>query len=90
MNEHPYGQPSPGNGIGVAALFLGAVVGAAVLLLSTKPGQMLLQQVTDRAEDWKAQAAASVAETREKMVSSVEAETLPPIPDSGQRVRENL
>ena len=89
MNEHDYEQPSSGYGVGIAALLLGVVVGAAALLLSTKPGQMLMQQVTDRAEDWKAQAAAAVADTREKMVSSVEAET-PQTPDDGQRLREKL
>lgn len=93
MNDRDYQQGAGGNGIGIAALVLSAVVGAAALLLATKPGQRILEQFSDRAEDWKAQAAAAVAETREKVVSSVEAET-PPSSDSSsdysQRVRENL
>ncbi len=87
MNERD-SQQHP-SGVGVAALLLGLVAGAAALLLATPPGQRLLEQFADRAEDWKALAAASVAETREKVVSSVEAETLP-APDSGRRVREYL
>ena len=82
MNERDYQQNTGGSGAGVA-----------VLLLATKPGQLLLGQFSDRTEEWKAQAAAAVAETREKVVSSVEAETLPasdPAPDSGGRVREYL
>ena len=93
MNDRDYSQGPSGTGFGIAALLLGAVVGAAALLLATKPGQRILEQVSGRAEDWKAQAAAAVAETREKVVSAVEAET-PPSSDSssdyGQRVRENL
>jgi len=93
------GSQHPGPGAAVAALLLGLVAGAAALLLATKPGQRLMAQVSDRAEDWKAQAAAAVAETREKVVTSVEAEA-PPASDSGpsdsgpsdggQRVREYL
>lgn len=93
MNERDYQQHPTGSGVGVAALLLGLVAGAAALLLATKPGQRLLEQFSDRTEEWKAQAAAAVAETREKVVSSVEAETLPasdPAPDSGGRVREYL
>ncbi len=93
MNNRDYQQGPGGNGIGIAALVLSAIVGAAALLLATKPGQRILEQVSDRAEDWKAQAAAAVAETREKVVSAVEAETPPPSDSSsdyGQRVRENL
>ncbi len=93
MNERDPQQHPNGSGVGVAALLLGLVAGAAALLLATKPGQRLLEQFSDRAEDWKAQAAAAVAESREKVVSSVEAETLPvpdSSPDSGGRVREYL
>lgn len=94
MNELDYDHSSPSSGLGAAALLLGLAVGAAALLLSTKPGQMLWAQMTDRAEDWKAQAAATVAETREKVVSSVEAETSgygdSDSQDGSSRVRERL
>jgi gas vesicle protein len=93
MNERDPQQHPSGSGVGVAALLLGLIAGAAALLLATKPGQRLLEQFSDRTEEWKAQAAAAVAETREKVVSSVEAETLPasdPAYDSGGRVREYL
>ena len=92
MNEResqPYSSQQHSSGIGVAALLLGLVAGAAALLLATPPGQRLLEQFSDRTDEWKAQAAAAVAETREKVVSSVEAETLP-APDSGGRIREYL
>ena len=89
MNERDYQQNTSGNGIAVV-LLLGLLAGAAALLLATKPGQLLLEQFTDRAEEWKAQTAAAVAETREKVVTSVEAETLPPASDGSQRVREYL
>lgn len=93
MTNRDYSQNPGGNGLGVAALLVGAVAGAAALLLATKPGQRILEQMFDRAEDWKAQAAAAVADTCEKVVSSVEAETPPssdPSSDYSQRVRENL
>jgi len=89
MNERDYQQHSGGSGVAAAVLLLGLVAGAAALLLATKPGQRLLAQFSDRAEDWKAQAAAAVAERREILVSSVEAETLP-ASDSGGRIREYL
>lgn len=89
MNEREYQQHPTGSGATVTVLFLSLVAGAAALLLATKPGQRLLEQFSSRTEDWKAQAAAAVAETRETLVSSVESETLP-APDSGQRVREYL
>ncbi len=88
MNERDYQQNASGSGVAVA-LLLGLIAGAAALLLATKPGQLLLEQFTDRAEEWKAQAAAAVAETRETLVSAVEAET-PPASDSGGRIREYL
>ncbi len=89
MNERDYQQNSSASGV-AAALLLGLLAGAAALLLATKPGRHLLEQFSDRTEEWKAQAAAAVAETRETLVSSVEAETLP-APDSGSgRVREYL
>ena len=88
MNERDYQQNTTGSGVAVV-LLLGLLAGAAALLLATKPGQILLEQFTDRAEEWKSQAAAAVAETRETLVSSVEAGTLPS-PDSGGRIREYL
>ena len=93
MSQRDYQQNTGGSGVGAAVLFLSLLAGAAALLLATKPGQLLLAQFSDRAEEWKAQAAAAVAETREKVVSSVEAETLSasdPAPDSGGRIREYL
>ena len=89
MNQRDYQQHSGGSSVAVAVLLLGLVAGAAALLLATEPGQRLLAQFSDRAEDWKAQAAAAVAERREILVSSVEAETLP-ASDSGGRIREYL
>ena len=89
MNDHDYHPSSPGSGLGAAALLIGLAVGAAALLLATKPGQKVWEQFADRAEDWKAQAAAAVAETREKVVSSVDSETPGP-EDGSSRVRERL
>jgi len=91
MNERDYQHPSAQTSSGGAAiaLLLGLIAGAAALLLATEPGKRLLEQFSERTEEWKAQATAAVAETREKVVSSVEAETLPDS-DSGQRVREYL
>lgn len=83
--------PQPGSSaLGIFALLMGAALGAAALLLTTKPGRRILEQAGDRTEDWKAQAAAAIAETREKVVSSVEAETPPSPTDPGPQVRRNL
>lgn len=88
-----YENQNSGGGAGFAAVVLGVVLGAAALLLSTKQGKLILEQVGVRADDWKAQAAATLAETREKVVSSVEAEA-PPVNDfpdmPGPQVRKNL
>ena len=90
MYDRDY-QPSPGGSLlGVAALLVGAALGAAALLLTTKPGRRILEQAGDRADDWKAQAAAAIAETREKVVSSVEAETPLPPSEPGPQVRHYL
>lgn len=82
-----------GGGIGFATVVVGVILGAAALLLNTKQGKQILEQVGIRADDWKAQAAATLAETREKVVSSVEAET-PPSNDfsdrPGPQVRQNF
>ena len=86
-------QSQPGGGAtAFAALLVGAALGAVTLLLATEPGKRLLAQFGDRTEDWKAQAAAAIAEAREKVVTSVEAEAPPPPPpgDYGQQVRKNL
>ena len=84
---------SSGGGVGFAAVVVGVVLGAAAFLLNTKQGKQILEQVGIRTDDWKAQAAAALAETREKVVSSVEAEA----PSSndfsdkpGPQVRQNL
>jgi hypothetical protein len=83
---------NPGGGIGFTAVVVGVVLGAAAYLLNTKQGKQILEQVGIRADDWKAQAAVILAETREKVVSSVEAET-PPSNDfsdrPGPQVRQN-
>jgi hypothetical protein len=79
-------EPSP-TGTGAAALLLGIALGAAALLLATPQGKRLLEQFSGLTEDWKAQAASVLAESREKVVSSVEN----PIPtDRDRRLRENL
>lgn len=77
MNERDYqdyqaGEYRAGGGAGLAVLLLSAAAGAAAYLLATKPGRALLDQFTGLAEEWKTQAAVSLAETREKVVSSVE------------------
>ena len=86
-------QSQSGGAAAFAALLVGATLGAVALLLATEPGKRILAQFGDRTEDWKAQAAAAIAETRERVVTSVEAETPPPPPSSGdygQQVRKNL
>ena len=86
-------RSQPGGGAAAFALLVGAALGAVALLLATEPGKRILTQFGDRTEDWKAQAAAAIAETRERVVTSVEAETPPPPPSSGdygQQVRKNL
>ena len=84
---------SSGGGIGFAAAVVGVVLGAAAFLLNTKQGKQILEQVGIRTDDWKVQAAAALAETREKVVSSVEAEA-PSANDfsdrPGPQVRQNL
>ena len=79
-------ESSP-TGTGGAALLLGLALGAAALLLATPQGKRLLEQASGLTEDWKAQAAAGLAETREKLVSSVEN---PAPAEQDGRLRENL
>jgi uncharacterized protein HemX len=77
------------NSAGAAALtlLLGIALGAAALLYATPQGKRFLEQFAGRAEDWKAQAASTLAESREKVVSSVEAQVPP---EQEGRLRENL
>ena len=89
MSERDYQQPSSASGV-AAALLVALLAGAAALLLATKPGRHFVEQLTDRTEEWKAQAAAAVAESRETLVSSVEADTLPASDSGSGRVREYL
>jgi len=85
MNDRE--QASGGSGIGAAALLLGVAAGAAALLLATPQGKRILEQLSGRTEDWAVQAAAFLAASREKVVSSVEASA----PDETDgRLREKL
>ena len=72
MNERDYQDYRAGGGTGLTVLLLTAVAGADAFLLATKPGRALLDQFSGLAEEWKTQAAVTLAETREKVVSSVE------------------
>ncbi len=91
MYDRDYESHPGGSALGVAALLVGAALGAAALLLTTKPGRRILEQVGDQTENWKAQAAAAIAETREKVVNSVESEAPPSSPsDPGPQVRHNF
>jgi len=86
-------QPETVGGMGLTAVVVGVVLGAAALLLATKQGQRILEAAGVRADDWKALAAAALSESLEKVVSSVEAETSTPQDFSespGPRVRHNL
>ena len=80
-------REQPSTGAGAAALLLGLALGAAALLLATPQGKRFLEQFAGRTEEWKAQAAAALAESREKVVSSVEN---PVQPEQDGRLRENL
>ena len=86
MNNSNEREPSP-TGTGAAALLLGVALGAAALLLATPQGKRLLEQFSGLTDDWKAQAAAALAESREKVVSSVEN---PAPTERDGRLRENL
>lgn len=84
-------NPRRGAGAGLTALCLAALAGAAAYLLSTEQGRKLLAQAEARADDWQTRAAAAVAESREKVVSSVESKSPPPPDDpGGAHVRERL
>lgn len=75
------------NGAIAVALLLSLAASAAVLLLATPQGKQFLEQFAGRTEAWKASAASILAESREKMVSSVESRVPP---EQEGRVRENL
>ena len=79
-------EPSP-SGSAALALLLGLALGAAALLYATPQGRRFLEQFAGRTEEWKAQAAATLAESREKVVSSVESRVPP---EQEGRLRENL
>ena len=77
------------NSNGAAALaLLGLAAGAVALLLATPQGKRFLEQFAGRTEEWKAQAASALAESREKVVSSVESQ--PPPEAQNGRLRETL
>ncbi len=83
-----YSEREPqSNGAAAFALLLGLAAGATALLLATPQGKRFLEQFAGRTEDWRAQAASALAESREKVVSSVESQT-PTEPEG--RLRENL
>jgi len=85
MNDRE--QYPAGNGAGPSALLLGVALGAVALLLATPQGKRLLEQFSGLSETWTAQAAAALAASREKVVSSVEAQA----PDEADgRLREKL
>ncbi len=87
----PYDNSRRGPGASLTALCLAALAGAAAYLLSTEQGRKLMAQAETRANDWQTRAAAAVAETREKVVSSVESQSPPPPDDpGGTHVRERL
>ena len=83
-NEPDDSGPGPGGVLLLMSLALGA---AAALLLATKEGRQVREQIAHRAGDWKAQAADALAQGREKLIASVEEQTTPP-PESGPPVRE--
>ncbi len=84
-DERQY-QPQS-NAAAALTLLLGLAAGAAALLLATPQGKQFLAQFSGRTEAWKASAASALAESREKMVSSVEAQAPP---EQEGRLRENL
>jgi len=62
-------------GVGLAAIAVGAVIGAAAaLLLAPKSGQDLRSQLLAHAGNWRSVAADTISSGREKLVSSVEEE----------------
>ena len=86
MNGYPERNPQSG-GAAAVALLLGLAAGAVALLLATPQGKKFLEQFAGRTEDWRASAASALAESREKVVSSVESQAPP---EQEGRLRENL
>ena len=84
---YDYERPQPSAGAAALTLLLGLAVSAAALLYATPQGRRLLEQFAGRTEEWKAQAASALAESREKVVSSVESHVPP---EQEGRLRENL
>jgi len=82
-----YERPQSSAGAAALTLLLGLAVSAAALLYATPQGKRFLEQFAGRTEEWKAQAASTLAESREKVVSSVEARVPP---EQEGRLRENL
>jgi len=82
-----YERPQSSAGAAALTLLLGIAVSAAALLYAMPQGKRFLEQLAGRTEEWKAQAASTLAESREKVVSSVESR-VPPEQDG--RLRENL
>ena len=78
-------QTSPG--AAALTLLLGIALSAAALLYATPQGKRFLEQFAGRTEEWKAQAAAALAERRESLISTVEA---PVPPEQDGRLRETL
>ena len=68
------GGPGPGGLLLMMSLALGA---AAAVLLTTRQGRLVRDQIAERAGDFKALAAAALAEGREKLIASVEEQTAP-------------
>ncbi len=85
-NERPY-PPQSNAAAAAVTLLLGLAASAAALLLTTPQGKQFLAQFAGRTEAWKLAAASTLAESREKMVSSVEAQKPP---EQEGRLRENL
>ncbi len=79
-------QPQSSAAVAVT-LLLGLAAGAAALLLATPQGKQFWEQFAGRTEAWKASAASTLAESREKMVSSVESQVPP---EQEGRLRETL
>ena len=78
------GETGPGGVLVLMGLALGA---AAALLLTTKQGRQVCDQIAERTSGLKSQAADALAQGREKLIVAVEEQTAPP-PDSGSPVRE--
>ena len=87
MSDYPE-REYQSNSAAAVALLLGLAAGAVTLLLATPQGKNFLEQFAGRTEAWKASAASALAESRERMVSSVESQGTPP--EQEGRLRENL